>query len=42
LEAQSGEREHVDQPAGAAGDIVGAQNCIEFAVDGRAGAAEVP
>jgi hypothetical protein len=40
LQAQSGEREHVDQPTGAAGDTVDAQNCIEFAVDSRAGAAE--
>jgi len=40
LQAQSGEREHVDQPARAAGDTVDGQNCIEFAVDSRAGAAE--
>jgi hypothetical protein len=29
-------REHVDQPAGAAGDVVDAQNCLEFTVDGWA------
>jgi hypothetical protein len=39
-QAQSGERQHVDQPAGAAGDVVGAQERVEAVTGGWAGAGE--
>jgi hypothetical protein len=39
MQVQAGEGEHVDQPAGAAGDAVGAKDCVEFlaAVQGGVG-----
>jgi hypothetical protein len=40
LHAAAREREHVDQPAGAAGDVAGAHEGVELVADGWAGAGE--
>jgi len=41
LQTSAGEREHVDQPAGAAGDVAGAEEIVDFAVAVWPGVSEV-
>ncbi|WP_165818372.1 hypothetical protein [Frankia canadensis] len=40
LQAEPGEREHVDQPARDAADVAGAEDGVEFAVNGWVGVGE--
>ena len=41
LQLQAGEREHVDEPAGGAGDVASEQKSVDLVVSGRAGVSEV-